>query len=313
MTGYLVRRFFQAVMVTVLVSIVVFLLLHALPGGLVRAQLGPRATQLAVTNLERQEGLLKPLPIQYGIWAWHALQGNLGFSYKMNQSVGSLLGEFVPRTLLLVGSSLVLAVGIAVPLGLWQGKRRNRYDDHVLTATMMALYSMPSFLLGVILIVLLNLEVSAFPATAQNFGQSASVDVADLVLPVLTLCLGNVSYFSRYMRSATIDNLLEDYVRTAYAKGLSSRRVLLRHVLRNSLTSTVTLLGLSLPYVLSGSLVIEALFDFPGVGLLFWNAAQTRDYPILLGVVLVVTIATIVGNFAADVAYAALDPRVRYS
>ncbi|MDA8039745.1 MAG: ABC transporter permease [Actinomycetota bacterium] len=313
MTGYLVRRFFQAVVVTVLVSIVVFLLLHALPGGLVRAQLGPRATQLAVTNLERQEGLLKPLPIQYGIWAWHALQGNLGFSYKMNQSVGSLLGEFVPRTLLLVGSSLVLAVGIAVPLGLWQGKRRNRYDDHVLTATMMALYSMPSFLLGVILIVLLNLEVSAFPATAQNFGQSASVDVADLVLPVLTLCLGNVSYFSRYMRSATIDNLLEDYVRTAYAKGLSSRRVLLRHVLRNSLTSTVTLLGLSLPYVLSGSLVIEALFDFPGVGLLFWNAAQTRDYPILLGVVLVVTIATIVGNFAADVAYAALDPRVRYS
>lgn len=313
MTGYLVRRFFQAVVVTVLVSIVVFLLLHALPGGLVRAQLGPRATQLAVTNLEHQEGLLKPLPIQYGIWAWHALQGNLGFSYKMNQSVGSLLGEFVPRTLLLVGSSLVLAVGIAVPLGLWQGKRRNRYDDHVLTATMMALYSMPSFLLGVILIVLLNLEVSAFPATAQNFGQSASVDVADLVLPVLTLCLGNVSYFSRYMRSATIDNLLEDYVRTAYAKGLSSRRVLLRHVLRNSLTSTVTLLGLSLPYVLSGSLVIEALFDFPGVGLLFWNAAQTRDYPILLGVVLVVTIATIVGNFAADVAYAALDPRVRYS
>jgi peptide/nickel transport system permease protein len=312
-TGYIVRRFFQTIVVTVIVSVIVFILLHALPGGLVRAQLGPRATQLAVRDLTIQEGLNKPLPVQYAIWAWHALQGNLGFSYKMNQSVGSLLAEFMPRTLLLVGSAIVLAIAIAVPMGLWQGKRRNRFDDHVLTGTMMALYAMPSFLLGVILIVLLNLEVHAFPATAQNFGTSPSADVADLVLPVLTLCLGNVTYFSLYMRSATIDNLLEDYVRTAYAKGASSRRVLFRHVLRNSLTSTVTMVGLTLPYVLSGSLVIEALFDFPGVGLLFWDAAQARDYPILLGVVLLVTIATIIGNFAADLAYAVIDPRVRYT
>ena len=313
MTGYLVRRFLQAVLVTVIVSIIVFLLLHALPGGLVRAQLGPRATQAEVHNLTIQEGLTKPIPVQYLIWAWHALQGNLGYSYKMNQSVGSLLARFMPRTLLLVGSAMVLAVAIAIPMGLWQGKRRNRVDDHVLTGTMMTLYSMPSFLLGVVLIVLLNLDIRLFPSTAQNFGTSVPVDIADLVLPVLTLCLGNVTYFSRYMRSATIDNLLEDYVRAAYAKGASSNRVLFRHVLRNSLTSTVTLLGLTLPYVLSGSLIIEALFDFPGVGLLFWNAAQTRDYPILLGVVLVVTVATIIGNFAADLAYSMLDPRVRYT
>ncbi len=313
MTGYLVRRFLQAALVTVIVSIIVFLLLHALPGGLVRAQLGPRATQAEVHNLEIQEGLTKPIPVQYLIWAWHALQGNLGYSYKMNQSVGSLLARFLPRTLLLVGSAMVLAVAVAIPMGLWQGKRRNRIDDHVLTGTMMALYSMPSFLLGVVLIVLLNLDIRLFPSTAQNFGTSVPVDIADLVLPVLTLFLGNVTYFSRYMRSATIDNLLEDYVRAAYAKGASSNRVLFRHVLRNSLTSTVTLLGLTLPYVLSGSLIIEALFDFPGVGLLFWNAAQTRDYPILLGVVLVVTVATIIGNFAADLAYSVLDPRVRYT
>jgi peptide/nickel transport system permease protein len=312
-TGYLVRRFLQAVLVTVIVSIIVFLLLHALPGGLVRAQLGPRATQAEVHNLQVQEGLTKPIPVQYLIWAWHALQGNLGYSYKMNQSVGSLLARFLPRTLLLVGSAMVLAVAIAIPMGLWQGKRRNRIDDHVLTGTMMALYSMPSFLLGVVLIVLLNLDIRLFPSTAQNFGTSVPVDIADLVLPVLTLCLGNVTYFSRYMRSATIDNLLEDYVRAAYAKGASSNRVLFHHVLRNSLTSTVTLLGLTLPYVLSGSLIIEALFDFPGAGLLFWNAAQTRDYPILLGVVLVVTVATIIGNFAADLAYSVLDPRVRYT
>jgi peptide/nickel transport system permease protein len=312
-TGYVIRRLVQAVVVTFFVSVIVFALLHALPGGLVRAQLGPRASQFEVHNLEAQEGLLKPLPTQYGIWAWHALQGNLGFSYKLNQSVGSLLAEFLPRTLLLVGSSIFLALAIAVPLGLWQGKRRNRFDDHVLTTVTMIFYAMPDFLIGVVLILALSLSLHVFPSTAANYGSSVSVDTADLVLPVLALCLGNVAYFSRYMRSATIDSLLEDYVRTAYAKGASSSRVLVRHVLRNSVLSTVTLVGLAIPYILSGSLVIEALFDFPGVGLLFWNASQTRDYPILLGVVLVVTVATIVGNLAADIAYVAIDPRVHYS
>lgn len=312
MTGYIVRRIGQAIVVVLIVSMVVFGLLHALPGGLVRAQLGPRATALAVRALTVQEGLNKPIPVQYGIWLWHALQGNLGFSYKLNQSVGSLLGEYVPRTLLLVGSSLLLAVAIAVPMGMWQGYRRNHLDDHALTGVMMVFYSMPSFLLGVVLIVVLNLWLPVLPSTASDYGTSLLVDVRDLALPVLTLCLGNVSYYSRYMRAATVDNLLADHVRTARAKGDSSRRVLIFHVLRNSLTSTVTLIGLTLPYVLSGSLVIEALFNFPGVGLLFWNAAQDRDYPVLLGVVLIVTFATIVGNLLADIGYAVLDPRIRY-
>lgn len=313
MTIYLVRRVLQAIVVTFFVSVIVFGLLHALPGGLVRAQIGPRASQFQVHSLEAQEGLLRPLPVQYGIWAWHALHGNLGFSYKLNQSVGSLLARFVPRTLLLVGSSLLLAVAIAIPMGLWQGRRRNHIDDHGLTTAAMIFYAMPDFLIGVVLIVVLSLWIHAFPSTAANYGGSIPVDTADLALPVLALCLGNFAYFSRYMRSSTIDSLLEDYVRTAYAKGASPRRVLFRHVLRNSAISTVTLVGLSIPYVLSGSLVIEALFDFPGVGLLFWNAAQTRDYPILLGVVLIVTVATILGNLAADIGYVLIDPRVRYS
>lgn len=313
MIGYVVRRVAQTVVVTLIVSVVVFLLLHALPGGLVRAQLGPRATDFQVHSLEVQEGLLKPLPVQYGIWLWNALHGNLGFSYKLNQSVGTLLVEYLPRTLLLVGSALVLAVIIAVPMGMLQGLRRNHVEDHGLTATMLAFYSMPSFLLGVILIVVFSLWINVLPSTASNYGNGFGTDFVDLVLPVLTLCLGNVSYFSRYMRAATIDNLLSDYVRTANAKGATTRRILARHVLRNSISSTITLLGLSLPYVLSGSLIVEALFNFPGIGLLFWDAAQDRDFPVLLGVVLIVTVATIVGNLFADLAYAWIDPRVRYS
>jgi len=311
--GYVIRRLAQTVVVTLIVSVVVFLLLHALPGGLVRAQLGPRATDFQVHSLEVQEGLLKPLPVQYGIWLWNALHGNLGFSYKLNQSVGTLLVEYLPRTLLLVGSALVLAVIIAVPMGMLQGLRRNHVEDHGLTATMLAFYSMPSFLLGVILIVVFSLWINVLPSTASNYGSGFGTDFVDLVLPVLTLCLGNVSYFSRYMRAATIDNLLSDYVRTANAKGATTKRILARHVLRNSISSTITLLGLSLPYVLSGSLIVEALFNFPGIGLLFWDAAQDRDFPVLLGVVLIVTVATIVGNLFADLAYAWIDPRVRYS
>jgi peptide/nickel transport system permease protein len=294
------------------VSVIVFILLHSLPGGLVRAQLGPKASTFQVLQLERTEGLQKPLPVQFGIWLVNTLKGNLGFSYKMNQTVASLLVDYLPRTLLLVGISTLLSIAVAVPIGVWQGFRRNRPDDHLLNAGTLILYAMPDFLLGVIFIILLSLDLPLLPSTATSFGSGLGTDVAVLVLPILTLMLGNISYYSRYMRSAVIDNLLEDYVRTAYAIGNSSPRVLTRHVLRNSMTSTMTMIGLTLPFVFSGALIVEALFNFPGIGLLFWNAAQDRDYPVLLGVVLVVTAAVVVGSLLADIGYAVLDPRVRY-
>lgn len=311
MAGYVLRRFGQAIITIFAVSLIVFAVLHALPGGLVRAQLGQKATAVQVHSLEVQEGLLKPLPVQYVTWAWNAMRGQLGFSYKLNESVASLISLYVPRTFILVLVSLLFAITIAVPMGLWQGFRRNKGDDHALSATMLILYSMPTFLLGVVLIVVLNLWFPVFPSTASDYGTSLMVDARDLALPVITLCLANVSYFSRYMRSAVIDNLLEDYVRTARSKGATNKRILLRHILRNSLTSTVTLLGLTLPYTVSGSLIVEALFNYPGAGLLFWNSAQTRDFPVLLGVVLIIAVLTVLGNLVADVLYGVIDPRVR--
>jgi peptide/nickel transport system permease protein len=311
-TGYLVRRCLQSLLVMLIVSLIVFVMLHALPGGLVRAQLGPRASTYSVDQLERTEGLLKPLPVQFGIWLQHLLEGNFGFSYKLNQPVGELLVHYLPRTLLLVGISSALTVAIGVPMGLWQGSRRNRPDDHALSASMLILYAMPDFLLGVILIILLSLDLPVLPSTAAAFGTSMPTDIAVLVLPIATLTLGNVSYYSRYMRSSVIDNLLEDHVRTARAVGNSPHRVLMKHVLRNSLSSTITNLGLTLPYVFSGALIVEELFNFPGIGLLFWNASQDRDYPVLLGVVLVVTASTVAGSLLADIGYAIMDPRVRY-
>lgn len=313
MISYLARRLLQAALVMLIVSVIVFIILHALPGGLVRAQLGPRASAYSVHQLEVAEGLLNPLPVQYGIWLLHLLEGNFGFSYKLNQPVAGLLANYLPRTLLLVGISSVLTVAIGVPMGLWQGYRRNKPDDHALSASMLILYAMPDFLLGVILIILLSLDLPIFPSTATAFGSSLSADVEVLVLPVAALTFGNVSYYSRYMRASVIDNLLEDYVRTARAKGNSRRRTLVRHVMRNSLSSTITNVGLTLPFVFSGALIIEELFNFPGIGLLFWDASQSRDYPVLLGVVLVVTASVVAGSLLADIGYAIIDPRVRYA
>jgi peptide/nickel transport system permease protein len=309
--GYLLRRIGHGIIVMFIVSIVVFGLLHALPGGLVRAQLGPGAKNFQVHQLEIQEGLTRPLPLQYLTWAWNAVRGHLGFSYKLNSPVGALLSEYLPRTILLVGSSSLLAIAFALPLGLYQGLRRGRFDDHALSALMLMLYAMPSFLLGTILILLLNVDFAVFPSTATSFGGGIYTDFLDLFLPVAALTLGEIAYYSRYMRSSVIDNLLENYVRTARAKGQTTRGVMVHHVFRNSMLSVVTLLGLTLPYVFSGALVIETLFNFPGIGLLFYDAAQQRDFPTLLGVILVVTATVVVGSLLADIGYSLLDPRIR--
>jgi peptide/nickel transport system permease protein len=309
---YVLHRLRQAVVVLVIVSVIMFVLLHAMPGGLVRAQLGPRATRAAVRQLTKAEGLTKPLPAQYGIWLWNLLHGNLGFSYKQNSPVARLLIEYFPRTLILGGISLVLTVLLAVPLGMLQGARANHKLDYGITTGLVSLYSLPTFLKGAILILVFSIVLGILPDTAQNFGHSFGTDVTVLILPILTLTLGSLAYFSRYIRSSFIDNLDENYVRTAKAKGVGERRLLLRHVLRNALLPFVSVVGISLPTIISGTLIIEFLFDYPGLGLLYWDAQNTRTYPIMLGIVLLLSVFVIVGNLLADLAYAALDPRIRY-
>ncbi len=312
MIGYIVRRFGQALIVLVLVTIIVFALLHALPGGLVRAQLGAKANKFAVRQLTIQEGLTKPLPVQYWVWLSNLLHGNLGFAYKQETPVATLIAETFPRTLILAGSGLFLAGVLAIPLGLLQGGRRNSLFDYGVSGFLLTTYSTPYQLLGVILIFLLTIELNLLPATATNFGQGFGTDVKVLALPVLAIFLGNIAYFSRYVRSSVIDNLAEEYVRTARAKGVSRGRILVRHVLRNSLLPFVSAVGLSLPTLVSGTLVIEVLFSYPGMGTLFWHAQQSRTYPLLLGILLIVTMLVVVGNLLADLAYATLDPRIRY-
>lgn len=312
MIGYLIRRVAHAIIVLVGVSIIVFVLLHLLPGGPARASLGLRANPASIRAFDRQYGLDSPLPIQYVVWLGQLLHGNLGFSYKLNQSVDSLLAENIPRTLVLAGSATVIAVAVAVPLGVYQAARRNKPEDYVLTGLSFIFYSMPSFFLGLVLIIVLSDVLPLFPSTGPTATAPLLSQLSNLVLPVLTLTLVTVALFSRYMRSSVMDNLAEDYVRTASAKGASRLRVLFRHVLPNALLPIITLVGLSLPGVLGGALIVESLFNYPGMGLLFWNAAQTEDFPVMLGTSLVIGVGVVVGSLLADILYGIADPRVRY-
>jgi peptide/nickel transport system permease protein len=312
MTAYLIRRTLHAVIVLFGVSLIVFLLLHLLPGGPARASLGLRANPASIRAFNAKYGLNQPLPIQYVVWISQVLRGNLGFSYKLNQSVDSLLAENIPRSLVLVGSATAIALGVAVPLGVLQAVRRNKATDYVLTGFALIFYSMPSFFLGLVLIIVFSDVLPIFPSTGPTATSPLVSQLPNLVLPVATLTLITVALFSRYMRSSSLDNLAEDYVRTAKAIGASSGRVLFRHVVPNALMPIITLVGLSLPGILGGALIIESLFNYPGMGLLFWNAAQTEDFPVMLGTSLVVGLGVVLGSLLADILYGVVDPRVRY-
>jgi peptide/nickel transport system permease protein len=311
-TGYVVRRIAQSAVVLLLVTMIVFVMLHELPGGTARAVLGERATNVAIAQFNQQNGFDQPLPVQYWRWLDQIIHGDLGFSFKQNESVSQLLAERLPKTMLLAGVSVLLALLVAIPLGFIQALRRNKLVDYVLTAAAFIFYSTPAFWLALVLITLFAIRLRIFPAQAPqgSIGEIVS-QPRGLVLPVLTIALVSIAFFSRYVRSSTLENLTQDYVRTARAKGASTRRVAFLHVLRNALVPVVTLVGLSLPFVFAGTLISEQIFNYPGTGLLFYNAAVARDYPVLLGVTLVVGAATVVGSLLADICYGLLDPRVR--
>jgi peptide/nickel transport system permease protein len=314
LTGFILRRLAQSVVVLVLVSMIVFTMLHELPGGAARAVLGERATNTSIAEFNRQNGFDKPFPVQYWNWLERTAQGDLGFSYKQNESVTDLLRERIPKTTLLAGISVLLALLVSLPLGFLQALRRNKPVDYVATAATFVFYSTPAFWLALVLITLFAIQWHVFPAQAPQGSISTIVSQPrGLVLPILTITLVSIAFFSRYVRSSALENLLQDYVRTARAKGASTQRVVFRHVLRNTLVPVVTLVGISLPFVFAGTLISEQIFNYPGMGLLFFNAAVARDYPVLLGVTLVVSAATVLGSLIADVGYALLDPRVRYT
>ena len=314
MGGYLIRRVIQAIIVVIGVVLIVFLLARLIPGGEARSVLGPRATPIDIRNFNRVNGLTKPILVQF----WHYLvdlpQLKLGYSYKFTEPVWAVISHRLPKTLVLVGTSVVFTLIIAIPLGVYQVVKRNTPGDYALTGLSFILYAMPAFFLGTLLIIWFSFDLHWLPVSPPANASPWAVysDPKAFIMPVVTLSALQIAGFSRYMRSSMFDALAEDYIRTARAKGASNKRVLYGHALRNALIPIITLLGLTLPAIVGGAVIVEDVFNYPGMGLLVVQAAENTDIPLVLGTTLVATVATVIGSLMADILYVIVDPRIRY-
>lgn len=305
----------QAVVVLWLVSVITFGLVHLLPGGPARAMLGQAATPSNVAHFNKVNGLNEPLPVQYVKWANRALHGDFGSSLQLTTPVSHLIRQALPKSFLLGLLTIVCSLVVAIPVGLLQAVRRYGAVDYGLTAVSFVFYSMPVFWLALILISLFAVRLHWLPPQAPQGTSVATLlhQWKGLILPVLTLTLVIFAAFTRYIRSSTLENLTQDYVRTALAKGVSTQRLLVRHVMRNALAPVITLLGFFFPFFVSGAVIIESIYNYPGMGLLFYNSALNQDYPVLVATTLFVGAFAVAGSLLADIAYAVVDPRVRYT
>jgi peptide/nickel transport system permease protein len=312
-TAYLLRRVGTSIIVLIGISIFVYLLLHAIYPSPARDVLGLRANNAQIAAWNKQNGFDRPVIDQYLSYMNGLLHGNLGYSYANNQTVASLFAERLARSVYLSGMALLLAILIALPLGLFQAIKRNSLGDNIATSAAFILYSMPSFALGLILI---QVFAISFPIFNFEASQSTSIwtvmgDWHSMFLPIMTLTLITVAAYSRYMRSSSIDVLAQDYIKVARAKGLPERLILLRHMVRNASLPMITLIGLSLPFLLAGNLITEYLFNYQGLGLLFYDSLGKADYPVLLAYTLIGAVFVVLGNLVADIALTAADPRIR--
>jgi peptide/nickel transport system permease protein len=312
--GFLIRRIGQAILVLFLVTVATLGLVHLFPGGPVRALLGPKATATQIAFYNRQYGFDQAFYVQYLKWVNQLLHGNLGVSDKLNLSVASLIGQDLPKTVVLAALGIFFSLLFGITLGVYQAVHRNSVADYILTGVSFLGYSTPVFFLGIVLVDWFAVDTRILPPFAPQSSSLLSIlgDPKALILPVFTYAFTFYAIWSRYMRSSVLDNLVQDYVRTARAKGATERRVVWGHVFRNSLITIVTLLGLSFPAMVGGAILIEYVFNYPGMGLAFYQAALNNDFNVLLGFTVLATTATVVGNLLADIGYAVLDPRVRY-
>jgi len=312
-SAYLLRRIGSSIIVLIGISIFMYLLLHEVFPSPARLALGLRANNAQIAAFNKQYGYDRPVVEQYLTYMNNLLHANLGYSFAENQTVAALFQERLARSIYLSGISLLLAILIALPLGIFQAVRRNSLGDNAATSAAFIVYSMPSFFLGLILIQIFALS---FPLLGFEASQSTSIwtvigDWHDMLLPIATLTLLTVANFSRYMRSASIDVLAQDYIKVARAKGLPERLVLTRHMVRNAALPMITLIGLFLPTLLAGNLITETLFNFQGLGLLFFTSLGKEDYPVLLAYTLIGAVFVVLGNFVADIALTVADPRIR--
>jgi len=344
LTTYIARRLIQTIGLLFLLTIILFALVNLAPGGPLAAYGGRRIRPERVEILKRQFGLDKPLPIQYLYWLagndWiqvdtdndgvndefgsrkGILRGDFGFSYRTREPVLQEIGLRLPNTITLMGITILSALAIAIPIGIYSAIKQYSIFDFFATTFSFAGQAIPEFWLGLLLILIfyawLKNPVTGEPLfppggmSSLESGFSFSDRLSHLVLPVLTGVLGWIAWYSRFLRSSLLEILPLNYLRSARARGLPERRVILKHALKNAMIPIVTLLALDLPYIFTGAVLIETIFSWPGMGRLYYQAAVERDYPLLMAVLIIGAGFIILCNLLADILYAYLDPRVRY-
>ena len=313
--AYVLKRLGFAALMLTGVSLVLFVIMRLAPGGPEAVLIGGDLSQDAAAQIRHRLGLDRPLVLQYVGWAGAALRGDLGRSFKTNDSVAALILDRLGPTLQLTGGALVLALVVAVPLGVLAAVRRGTIWDTLGSAVSLFGVSFPSFWLGIMLILLFSESLHLLPPSGLSpYGREADLGarVRHAILPTLTLGLIQMAAFMRFTRSSLLEALRQDYVRTARAKGLPPSRVVWRHALRNALIPVVTVVGLSLPTLVGGAVLTETVFAWPGIGRLAVGAVFERDYPVIMGVNLMVAAVVIVANLVTDIAYCFIDPRISY-
>lgn len=313
MVTYTLRRLIQAVVLLVIVSMVTFALIHSAPGG-PSILSNPDLSRDQIAQMSSQLGLDDPLPVQYGRWLVNILRGDFGISYNTIEPVIGLIANRLPNTLLLAGVALVLSILLAVPIGIFCAIRRNSFLDRMVASFTFLGVSIPVFWLGIMLIVLFSVQLKWLPGGGMStIGEEFTLRdrIEHMVMPVFVLTIANLAELTRYTRSGMITVLGEEYIRTARAKGLTQKHVIMGHALRNAMIPVVTIIGVLLPRAVSGAAITEAVFAWPGMGSLAVEAATTRDYPVVLGTTLTVATVVVFSSLITDLAYGYLDPRIR--
>lgn len=310
--SYVVRRLLLLIPVLLIVTFFAFILINLLPGDPTVVILGPNATTHARAQLRQQLGLNNFVLVRYGQWLANTFSGNLGKSYINGQSVAQAIGQRLPVTLEIIVFSQIIAGFIAIPAGIRSALRPNGRLDQFFSGSSFALLALPSFILGVLLVYLFAVQIHVFPATGYvPFTQDPLQNIRDMVLPAVTLALGSLAVYIRVLRSDMIATLQEDFITMARSKGLSTWRILMRHAFRPSTFTLITVGGLNVGALIGGAVVVEYIFDLPGMGSLVLNSIYSRDYLMVQGCIVVFTVGFVLVNFLVDMLYPVLDPRTR--
>ncbi len=313
MGKYILKRILIAIPVLIGITLIDYAIM-CLAGSPLEMLKGPRISDAALQAKEIAAGLDKPLIVQYFVWFWQLLQGNLGYSMKSYEPVSAMIGSHIGPTLLLMGASLTLSLLIAVPAGIYSAvKQYSKGDYAVVTASFIG-SSIPSFFLALILIYIFTVKLGILPSGGMNtLGMDGSVadTIRHMVLPVTVLAVSLAGSNIRYIRSSFLEILQQDYLRTARAKGIGYKRVIWKHAMRNALLPIVTVIGMQIPMLFGGAVIIEQVFSWPGLGLMTMTAIMGRDYPVIMGVCLLSAVVVLVSNLITDILYALVDPTIQ--